>query len=269
MGIKQISVLVLLLITTVVQGADVNTDIPSQALRYKASIDNERDKFLPNFFEPAYFPALIEHESCISLTHSKCWNPAARLKTSREEGIGLGQLTRAYNSNGRLRFDKLEEVKSTYKTHLRELAWGNIRERPDLQIRVITLMTMENWNQLEFIKDPFERLAMTDSAYNGGMSHLKKDRLLCGLTKGCDPNRWFGHVEGTSVKSRAALYAGRSPYQINRHHVRDVLKVRVPKYQEQWYPPTLEEPFDLSIMPWDEAEGCPIDYSIRCVKNTD
>lgn len=38
-----------------------------------------------------YVGGLIEHESCISLTHSRCWNSAARLKTEKEEGAGLGQ----------------------------------------------------------------------------------------------------------------------------------------------------------------------------------
>ena len=45
--------------------------------------------------------ALIEHESCISLTHSRCWNAASRLKTEKEEGAGLGQFHQGMESNYR------------------------------------------------------------------------------------------------------------------------------------------------------------------------
>ena len=46
----------------------------------------------------------------------------------------------------------------------------------------------------------------------------------------CDPDYWFDNVEKYSVKSRKILYANRSALDINNHHVKDVLKVRTPKY---------------------------------------
>ena len=45
-----------------------------------------------------YVGGLIEHESCISLTHSRCWNPKSRLKTEKEEGAGLGQFHQSMES---------------------------------------------------------------------------------------------------------------------------------------------------------------------------
>ena len=44
------------------------------------------------------------------------------------------------------------------------------------------------------------------------------------------PETYEDNVENYSVKQRKVLYANRSARDINNHHVRDVLKVRMPKY---------------------------------------
>ena len=95
-------------------------------------------------------------------------------------------------------------------------------------------MTKRNWDSLYMIEDDWERMGMTDAAYNGGPGGLASDRRICGLKIDCDPNKWFGHVELTSNKSRKPLYGGRSAFDINRHHVKDVLITRRPKY-ELWF----------------------------------
>ena len=160
----------------------------------------------------------------------KCWNPQSRLKTSREEGAGLGQLTRAWRPDGSLRFDALAEMRQAHPA-LRELSWSTIYNRPDLQLRAVILKVRGDYMGLRMVSDPWERLAFADAAYNGGAGGVSKERRACGLTAGCDPQRWFGNVERTCLKSRAALYAGRSACDINRHHVTDVLLVRSPKYR--------------------------------------
>lgn len=209
--------------------------IPPQAFTYSDTIKQELDKRFSELPKYEYVPALIEHESCISLTHRRCWNPKSRLKTSREEGAGLGQLTRAYNPNGSLRFDKLSELRGKYKRDLSELSWGDVYSRPDLQIRSIVLMLREDYGKLYDVPDSMNRLAMVDNAYNGGMGGLQKERRACSLTKGCNPNVWFGHVEKHCLKSKKALYSGRSVCEISRHHTSDVLKARLPKYIDARY----------------------------------
>lgn len=244
---------------------DVDTYIPPQAEQYKAIIDSDRSQFIPDLHEPGYLPALIEHESCISLTHSKCWNPNAELKTSREQGVGFGQLTRAYTKTGSLRFDKLEELRTKYKTHLSALSWSNIKQRPDLQIKAMTIMVMEGWNKYSFIKDPDARLAFTDASYNGGFSDINKDRLLCSLVKGCDPDKWFNNVEKYSVKSKELLYGNRSAYVINRNHVKDVLLHRLPKYDKYWYADDYNE-YPSPELTDDMVYICPTNFKLSCVK---
>ncbi len=211
---------------------DVNTYIPEQAVQHLPTLSKQVKEVWPTFYAPNYFGALIEHESCISLTHSKCWNPTSRLKSDREEGAGLGQLTRAFKSDGSTRFDALEDAKRLDAKGLNDLRWDTVYQRPDLQMRVVILMTRANWNRLDkLVADNDGKLAMTDAAYNGGIGGVLNERRACGLREGCDPNKWFGHVEKVCLKSTKPLYAGRSACDINRHHVHDVLHTRMPKYK--------------------------------------
>lgn len=211
---------------------DVNTYIPEQAVQHLPTLSKQVKEVWPTFYAPNYFGALIEHESCISLTHSKCWNPTSRLKSDREEGAGLGQLTRAFKADGSTRFDALEDAKRLDAKGLNDLRWDTVYQRPDLQMRVVILMTRANWNRLDkLVADNDGKLAMTDAAYNGGIGGVLNERRACGLRDGCDPNKWFGHVEKVCLKSTKPLYAGRSACDINRHHVHDVLHTRMPKYK--------------------------------------
>lgn len=209
---------------------DVRTFIPPQAEQYQLTFRAERASNWPDHPSPNVLPALVEHESCISLRHSRCWNPASRLKSAREEGAGLGQITRAWNADGTLRFDALGEMRARHPA-LREWSWSNVYQRPDLQLRAVVLKSRDNFYSLNTIADPVERLAFADAAYNGGLGGVQKDRRACQITPGCDPQRWFGHVAATCTKSRVALYGQRSACDINRHHVEDVLLTRSTKYQ--------------------------------------
>lgn len=177
--------------------------------------------------DPAALAALVEQESCVSLTSPRCWNPAARLKSAREEGAGMGQITRAYRTDGSLRFDSLSGLRTQYATELAGWSWDNVYSRPDLQLRALVLMSRDN--ALRF-KDSPAWLEFGDAAYNGGVAGLQMERRACTLAAGCDAGRWFGHVELHCLKSRQPLYGGRSACDINREHPRNVFKVRRAKY---------------------------------------
>ena len=208
----------------------VRTYIPKGAYTYRSTILKEQDTYFPKLPISAYTFSLIEQESCIHLTHKKCFNPESQLKTSREEGAGLGQLTRAYNKDGTLRFDSLQGIRLQYKQELKDLSWSNIYQRPDLQIRAMTLMVRDTYNNLQEIKDPKVRLQFTDAAYNGGLRDVRKERIACGLKAHCNPQLWFGHVEHITVKSTVPIYGTRTAHFINREHVENVFHVRLDKY---------------------------------------
>lgn len=215
---------------SIARAQDVRTFIPPQAGAYRLTLQSEQAQHWRDHPKPEVLPALIEHESCISLKHSRCWNPRSRLKSQREEGAGFGQITRAWSQDGRLRFDALAEMRDRHPA-LREWNWANVYDRPDLQLRAVVLKSRDDFRALSVVADPLERLAFADAAYNGGLGGVQKERRACGLKSDCNPQRWWGHVEHTCLKSRTPLYGDRSACDINRHHVHDVLTVRAPKYR--------------------------------------
>lgn len=210
-------------------GSVAHGQVPAAAHQHLPGLQTEIRAHFNGHPMPEYFGGLIEHESCISLTHSRCWSSKSRLKTAREEGAGLGQLTRAWRPDGSLRFDALAEMRDRHPA-LRELSWRTIYDRADLQMRAVVLKVRDDYTALRMVADPLERLAMTDAAYNGGMTGLQRERRACQIKDDCDPQRWWGHVEHTCLKSRAPLYGNRSACDINRHHVADVIRHRAPKY---------------------------------------
>lgn len=202
-------------------------DLPEGFHTYGPMLKAEQLKYWPNHPQPAFLAALVEQESCVSLRSPRCWSPTAKLKTSREEGAGFGQLTRAYRADGSLRFDALSDLQAQYPDELRGMAWGNIYHRPDYQLRALVLMSRD-------AARPFKAsegyLQFGDAGYNGGVGGVQRERRACRLSVGCDPSRWFGHVERHCLKSRQPLYGARSACDINREHVRNVFIVRAPKY---------------------------------------
>jgi hypothetical protein len=201
--------------------------LPAGFHTYGATLRAEQRHYWPDHPDPAALAALVEQESCVSLKSPKCWNPGARLKTDREEGAGMGQITRAYRADGSVRFDALADLREQYDAELGALSWGNVYQRPDLQLRALVLMSRD-------AARPFRAssawLHFGDAGYNGGVAGVQKERRACKLSAGCDPAQWFGHVERHCLKSRQPLYGGRSACDINREHVHNVFLVRRAKY---------------------------------------
>jgi hypothetical protein len=209
---------------------DVRTYIPPQAMQYLPTLKAEvTQNFGARVPAAGYHGALIEHESGCFAYKTKCWNPHSQLKSAREQGAGLGQITRAYRKDGSQRFDALQEMVARYP-QLRGWNWGNVLDRPDLQMRAVVLKTSEDFRYfIRLIPDPMQALAFADAAYNGGRGDVEKERRACHLAPGCDPKVWTGNVERYCMKSREPIYGGRSACDINRTHVRDVF-VRSDKY---------------------------------------
>ena len=206
-------------------------ELPDGFMKYGQVLKAEQQNYWADHPDAVLLAGLVEQESCITLKSRGCWNPSAKLKTSREEGAGMGQITRAYRANGSLRFDSLSGLRNQYRTELAGWSWDNVYERPELQLRAIVLMSRDAARSFRAAPD---MLAFGDAGYNGGVSGVQKERRACAMSAGCDAGRWFGHVEHHCLKSRKPLYGNRNACDINREHVRYAVLIRPEKYREQW-----------------------------------
>lgn len=196
--------------------------LPAGAVQHLPTLLAEIDARWPGLVMPSVLAAQVEQESG--------WKVTATLKTNREEGAGLGQFTRAYRADGSLRFDALAETRALDPA-LSGWTWAN-RFDPVYQLRGVVVKNRTTFNRLRpLLDDDQNALAMMDAAFNGGLTGVLAERRLCSQVDGCDPDKWFGHVELHSTKSRAKWHGyGLSAFDINRQHVRNVMVVRRAKY---------------------------------------
>jgi len=200
--------------------------LPDRATEHITTLSAEIRDHWPGVPMSSALGAQVEQETCYSLRHSKCWSPRAELKTSREYGFGLGQLTVTS------RFDNFAAARGLHQS-LRDWQWED-RYDPGRQLRTMVLMDRAAYGRLQAV-DEYERLAMALSAYNGGLGGVLADRRLCASIDGCDPDQWFGHVAEHSLKAKTASKGyGKSFFAINREYVRNVLYTRRGRYVD-WF----------------------------------
>lgn len=198
-------------------------ELPANALRYLPVLQQEIETHWPSAFRKSVFGGQIEQETCPSLRSKKCWSPNAELKTDREYGFGLGQITVT------AKFDNFKEAKKLHPS-MKDWTWEN-RYDAVYQIRTMVLMDRFNFNKFSWARDDNERMAFSFAAYNGGIGGVLSDRVVCRSSNTCDESRWFENVERTSRKAKVAANGyGKSFFEINREYVRNIMTVRHKKY---------------------------------------
>ena len=217
-----------------ISSASAQPFIPVNAHTYAPVLVDKQHARWPTAPQPWTLAGLIEQETCSSLHSTRCWNPREELKTYREYGFGLGQVTIAYNTDGSERFNEFTELQKKYAS-LRNWEWDN-RYDPGYQLTAVIEMTLALWTKIPPAAGDDDRWAFTLVSYNGGLGALLQDRRFCANSDGCDITRWFGNIETHSLKSKVPqkAYGGQSWYSITRGYVKNVLTIRRAKYQQFW-----------------------------------
>jgi hypothetical protein len=162
------------------------------------------------------------------LKSKKCWNPKAELKTSREYGFGLGQITIAYDSSGKERFNNFKEARKLDPL----LKNWQFEDRYNARYQLLTLIKTDflNYKRVAFAFSESDRLAFTLVAYNSGLAGIFKDRRLASLAKH-NPDKWWNNVELDSTKSKKPVGGyGKSFFEISREYPRNILLTRSVHY---------------------------------------
>lgn len=184
----------------------------------------ESNLYWPELAWKSMLGAQVRQETCPSMKSKLCWNPHAELKTSREYGFGLGQLTVT------AQFDNFKAAKKL-DTTMKDWTWDN-RYNANYQLRTMILMDKFNYGKFSWAADEKERMAFSFAAYNGGIGGALSDRGVCRNTPDCDPDRWFDHVEHTSKKAKVPVSGyGQSFFQINRGYVNNIINVFPARYK--------------------------------------
>lgn len=222
-GHTMLSAIIFAVIMVTCVGSARADSLPPAAVQLLPVLVQEQRAHWPQMPDPPTLGAQVEQETCVSLKSRGCWNPRTELKTSREYGFGLGQITVTRG------FDNFAAARGLDPS-LRAWAWAD-RYDPRLQLRTLVLMDLASFRGLDTVPEPGQRLAMTFAAYNGGLGGVRSDRRLCAQVPGCDPGRWWGNVELHSLKARAAVAGyGQSFFAVNRGYVRSVMVTRRPRY---------------------------------------
>lgn len=176
---------------------------------------------------PTYLlAAQIDHETGCGWRAKACWNPRTEFKTSREQGVGLGQITRVFG-----RFDALAEVRQAHRAELAGWSWQNVHDAR-YQLRAVVLKNADNYKAIAWQFDGISKLAPSITAYNRGIGGIRADRRLCQVSSGCDPSRWAGHVETTCAGGKQVIPGTRmTACQISRKYLADILQ-RADKYRK-------------------------------------
>jgi hypothetical protein len=197
--------------------------LPKLAALYAPVLMAQIAALWPAMPAPSLMGAQVEQETCVTLTSTRCWNPRTELKTSREYGFGLGQLTITPSFNN-------FTAARTWDASLKNWQWPD-RFDPKMQLKALVAYDRNLFHSITFGTTSDDKLQFMFAAYNGGLGGLINDRHVCMATKGCDPSKWFGNVENTSLKAKVAVKGyGQSFFQINRGYVHSIWFDRRPRY---------------------------------------
>jgi len=197
-------------------GAIALAGLTERALTNLPVLEREIGEHWPKMPMRGIAAAQIEQESA--------WNTKAQLKTSREWGRGLGQLTITPQFNA-----YLEVVK---RAELKDWNWQKDPFNVRYQITYLVLQDRANFSAVNaMFDDDVCRWAGALVAYNAGMGTVLKRRSQALASKSVDAKHWFGGLDSVRVPIESKLLYGRNLGEMRNDYPRLIIKVRSGKYE--------------------------------------
>jgi hypothetical protein len=181
--------------------------LPGKAAELLPVLKTEIETFWPTLVPREFVAGVIDQESN--------WNPAARLKTSRELGCGLGQHTIAYNADGSVRFDGIAETKRLDKS-LANWDWKDCGQVQYQMRGTVLKLKVSERNCSVLLEGNRDIKACDGSQYNGGAGNTGKRIKLCKMDGTCNPKKWYDNLEKQCGHSKVKVQGyGESFCEIN------------------------------------------------------
>ena len=166
-----------------------------------------------------YIAGQIEQESA-------GWNERAELKTSREYGIGLAQITIAYNADGSERFNNFKAAQKIF----RDWKWED-RFNVKYQLGYAVINDRSSFRQVaRLFRDDDSRWRASLVAYNAGYGTVLQRRALA-VRSGVPADRWVGGLDQVAMGYEKKLLYGRPLVKMRNEYPRIICDVRAPKYR--------------------------------------
>lgn len=182
-----------------VVGNDVSIILPA--------IQSEINTFWPNIPRREFPMGIVAQESLLRVN--------AKLKTHREFGCGIGQFTIAYNANGTVRFDALEETKRLDKS-LANWTWEDCYNLTYQARGVILKLKSQHRDCSLVMANSDEALKCNAGKYNGGAGSVAKRIRSCRVTPNCNPKIWENNLALQCPQSKTKVEGyGESFCEIN------------------------------------------------------
>jgi hypothetical protein len=176
-----------------------------------------------------HWPAApLPHITAGQVEQESAWKQQATLKTSRELGRGLAQLTIAYRADGSERFNSYRDA-----VRMRALRGWDWRADPYNARYQLTYLVLrdraEFTNMRKVMIDDAEAWRAALVCYNAGQGRVLK-RMAYAKAAGMQADRWAGGLEHAHGPGEAALLYGKPLWQAVNHYPAVVFR-RAAKYE--------------------------------------
>jgi hypothetical protein len=172
--------------------------------------------------------APIRQHAAGQVEQESSWKSKATLKTSRELGRGLTQMTIAYTSTGKERFNIYRDA--VQARALKGWDWKADPYNVRYQLTFLVLQDKSNYMQMRHLFASDEEAVKAELvSYNAGAGRVLKRRAYA-LLKGLPCDKWTGGLDGAYSPKEAALLYGRPLYEAVNEYPRVIFQ-RAGKYR--------------------------------------